>query len=78
MVHLGPPNRTLAMPEFKGGSLHDGFGGFDDFGGSGDTLPSFCWSYKIQDKEALTVLAVMAVLVVTATPPKLNPPFPSS
>ena len=42
------------------------------------TLPSFCWSYKIQDKEAtvtvLTVLAVvtvMAVLVMTATP--LNP-----
>ena len=40
------------------------------------TLPSFCWSYKIQDKEAtvtvLTVLAVMAILVVTATPPPLN------
>ena len=43
------------------------------------TLPSFCWSYKIQDKEAtVTVLAVMAVSVVTATPLKLNPPFPSS
>ena len=44
------------------------------------TLPSFCWSYKIQDKEAtvtvLTVLAVVAVSVVTATPLKLNPPFP--
>ena len=41
------------------------------------TLPSFSWSYKIQDKEAtvtvLTVLAVMAVMavsVVTATPLK--------
>ena len=47
-----------------------------------NTLPSFRWSYKIQDKEAtvtvLTVMAVMAVSVVTATPLKLNPPFPSS
>ena len=47
------------------------------------TLPSFCLSYKIQKKEAtvavLTVLAVsavMAVSVMTATPLKLNPPFP--
>ena len=24
--------------EFKGGSLHDGFGGFDGFGGSGEHL----------------------------------------
>ena len=44
-----------------------------------NTLPSFRWSFKIQDKEAtvtvLAVLAVMAVLVVTATPLKLNPPF---
>ena len=73
--------------EFKGGSLHDGFGGFDGFAGSGNSvespLPSFCWSYKIQDKEAtvtvltvLAVLAVMAVSVVTATLLKLNPPFP--
>ena len=51
--------------EFNGGSLHDGF---DGFGGSGDsvesTLPSFCWFYKVQDKEAtMTVLAVVAVLV---------------
>ena len=50
-----------------------------------NTLPSFCWSYKIQDQEAtvtvlavLAVLAVFAVSVVTATPLKLNPPFPSS
>ena len=47
-----------------------------------NTLPSFRWSYKTQDKEAtvtvLTVLAVLAVSVVTATPLKLNPPFPSS
>ena len=66
--------------EFKGGSLRDGFGGFDGCGGSGDsvesTLPSFCWPYKIQDKEAaVTVLAVMAVSVATATPLKLNPLF---
>ena len=25
--------------EFKGGSLHDGFGGFDSLGGSGKHLP---------------------------------------
>ena len=44
-----------------------------------NTLPSVCWSYKIQDKEgAVAVLAVVAVSVVTATPLKLNPPFPSS
>ena len=50
-----------------------------------NTLPLLCWPYKMQDKEAtvtvLTVLAVMAVVavsVVTATPLKLNPPFPSS
>ena len=68
------------------GSLHDGSGGFDGFGGSGDsmesTLPFFCWSHKIQDKEAtmtvLAVLAVVAVSVVTATPLEFNPPFPSS
>ena len=47
------------------------------------TLPSFCFSYKIQCQEAavtlLTVLAVSAVVavsVVTATPLKLNPPSP--
>ena len=47
-----------------------------------NTLPS-CLSYKIQHDEAtvavLTVLAVsavMAVSVMTATPLKLNPPFP--
>ena len=46
------------------------------------TLPSSCLSYKIQCKETtvtvLTVLAVVAVPLVTATPLKLNPPFPSS
>ena len=46
------------------------------------TLPSFCLAYKIQCRETtvtlLTVLAVSAVSVVTATPLKLNPPFPSS
>ena len=47
-----------------------------------NTLPSFSWSNKIQDKEAavtvltvLAVLAVVAVSVVTATPLKLNPLF---
>ena len=44
-----------------------------------NTLPFFCWSYKTEEKEAtVTVLAVMTVSVVTATPLKLNPPFPSS
>ena len=49
------------------------------------TLRSFCLSYEIQYQEAavtvLTVFAVSAVvalLVVTANPLKLNPPFPSS
>ena len=46
------------------------------------TLHSFCLSYKIQYQEAavtvLAVSAVVALLVVTATPLKLNPPFPSS
>ena len=44
------------------------------------TLPSVCLSYKIQHNDAtvavLTVLAVSAVSVMTATPLKLNPPFP--
>ena len=69
--------------EFKGGSLHDGFGGFDGFGGSGEHHTLLCLSYKVQHNEAtvavLTVLAVsavMAVSVMTATPLKLNPPFP--
>ena len=65
--------------EFKGGSLHDGFGNF------GAHLALLCLPYKIQCQEAtvtvltvLAVLAVVAVLVMTATPLKLNPPFPSS
>ena len=46
--------------ELKGGSLHDGFGGFDGFGGL--TLRLF---YKIQHNEAiLAVLTVLAVSVV--------------
>ena len=40
------------------------------------TLPSFCLSYK--NKTVVAVLAVMAVSVVTATLPKLNPSFPTS
>ena len=62
--------------EYKGGSLHDGF---DGFSGSGEHLTSFCLSYEIQHNEAtvavLTVSAVMAVSVMTATPLKLNPLF---
>ena len=49
------------------------------------TLPFFCLSYKMQYKEAtvtvlmvLAVSAVMAVSVMTATPLKLNPPFPTA
>ena len=46
------------------------------------TLPSLCLSYKIQCQETtvavLAVSAVLVVLVVTATPLKLNPPFSSS
>ena len=49
------------------------------------TLPSFRLSYKIHDQQptvtvlkVLAVSAVVAVSVVTATPLKLNPAFPSS
>ena len=48
----------------------------------GSTLPSFSLFYRIHDKAAtvavLAVSAVMAASVVTATPLKLNPPFPTS
>ena len=40
------------------------------------TLPLICLSCKIQAKEAIAVSEVVAVSVMTATPPKLNPPFP--
>ena len=40
------------------------------------TLPPSCLSYKMQHQEAaVTVSAVVAVLVVTATPLKTQPPF---
>ena len=57
--------------EFKEGSLHDGFGGFDGFGGSGEHLAHpFACPTKIQDNEAtVAVLTVLAVSVMTATPP---------
>ena len=71
--------------EFKGGSLHDGFGGFDGFGGSGERLALLLLVLQNTVPRTtvvvLTVLAVsvvVAVLVVTATPLKLNPPFSSS
>ena len=70
----------------RGGSLRDGFGGFDGFGGSGEHLALLLsLSYKIQCQEmtvtVLTVLAISAVVavpVVTVTPLKLNPPLSSS
>ena len=50
-----------------------------------NTLPYFCLSYKIQCQEAtvtvltvLVVLAVWAVLYMTATPLKLKPPWKKS
>ena len=40
---------------FKGGSLHDGFGGFDGFGGSGDQkYPQYCWEFHDRLWEALS------------------------
>ena len=68
----------------RGGSLHDDFGGFDGFGGSGEHLALLLLVLQNTgqrgNRDGLTVLAVMvvvAVSVVTATPLKLNPPFPS-
>ena len=51
------------------------------FGGSGEDLALLLLVlHKVQCQEStvavLTVLAVVAVPVVTATPLKLNPPFP--
>ena len=61
---------------FKGGSLHDGFGGFDGFGGSGVHLTLLLLVLQNTGQEAtVTGLAVMTVSVMTATPLKLNPPF---
>ena len=63
--------------EFKGGSLHDSFGAFDGFDGAGEHLALLLRDLQTQHNEAtVAVLAVMAVSVVTATPLKLNPPFP--
>ena len=58
--------------EFKGGSLHDGFGGYDGFGASGWHLALLLLFPHNTAQEAtvtvLTVSAVMAVSVITATP----------
>ena len=54
--------------ELKGGSLHDGF---DGFGGSGQHLALL--SLVLRNT---AVLAVMVCSVMTATPAKLNTPFP--
>ena len=71
--------------EFKGGSFHDGFGGFDGLAVLESILLSPCVSYKIQYQEAtvtvLTVLAISAVVGVSdvmATPLNPTPPFPTS
>ena len=62
--------------EFKGGSLHDGFGGFDGLAVLEITLPSFASPAKYSAKTVLAVSAVVAISVVTATPLKLKPPSP--
>ena len=68
--------------EFKGGSLLDSF---KCFGGSAEHLVLLSLILQMTVPRGsgggLTVLAVsavMAVSVMTATPLKLNPPFPSS
>ena len=69
MQRIAGASATFRMTEkgveFKGGSLHDGFGGFDGCGDSVEsTLPSFAGP-KLQDKEAtVTVLTPLALLVV--------------
>ena len=71
----GPRKRGF---EFKGGCLHDGFGGFVGFGGSGKHLTLLWLVLQNTALAVLTVLAVsavMAVSVMTATPLKLDPPF---
>ena len=55
--------------EFKGGSLHDGFGCFDRFGGSGLHL-----ALLLLVLQNSAVSAVVAVSVVTATP-LIQPPL---
>ena len=53
--------------EFKGGSLHDGFGGFETvFAVLKSTLPSFCLFFKLQHSKAtMAVLGVSAVMAVS-------------
>ena len=68
---LGVQKRRVA---FKGGSLHDDFGGFDGFRSSGGQLASCCLSYDVQGQETtVTVLAVLAVLAILATPLNSTP-----
>ena len=63
----------------KGGSLHDGFGGFDGSGGSGEHLALVLLVLQNTGRTGnRDGSAIMAVSVVTATPLKLNPPFPTS
>ena len=95
--NLSEPLRPAPNQKKRADPQDDGKGGLSLRGGASmwvlavltvlsvleSTLPSFCWSYKVQHNEAtvavLTVLAVSAVIAVsfmTATPLKLNPPFP--
>ena len=69
--------------EFKGGSLHNDFGSFDGFGGSGKhpTLLSLVLHKhrtKTDGSDGSGGFDGCGGLVVTATPLKLNPPFPTS
>ena len=72
---LGPPEKSGSWNrgvEFKGGSLHDGFGG------SGEHLALLLLGLQNTLQAAMTVLTVLAVSVVMASPLKLNPLFPTS
>ena len=60
----GPSRSQKRGVEFKGGNLHDGFGGFDGvFAVPERTLPSFCLSYKRQHNEAILAVLTVSALV---------------
>ena len=72
-------SHALFFPDSKG-SLH---GNFDGFGSSEEHVALLLLALQEkQHKEAtvtvLTVSSAMAVMVRTATPLQLNPPFPTS
>ena len=68
--------------EFKGGSLHDGFGSFDSLAVLESTLASLPVLQNTVPRDGFDGFGgfggVVAVSVVTATPLKLNPPFLTS